>query len=125
MNQNVFIENKSIEWEVLNDKVQRKILAYDKDLMVVKVAFEKGGVGSLHDHHHSQITHVQCGSFEVNINGEKKILKEGDAFYIPPNVVHGALCLEEGILLDVFSPMREDFVEAEKKERVLINTNAD
>jgi quercetin dioxygenase-like cupin family protein len=35
----------------------------------------------------------------------------GDAFYIPPNVIHGAVCLEAGVLIDVFSPMREDFIE--------------
>ena len=111
MEQNVFIENDNVDWEVVNVKVRRKIMAYDKDLMVVKVEFEKGGIGSLHHHHHSQITHVQSGRFEVQINGDKKVLKEGDAFYIPPNVIHGAVCIEKGVLIDVFSPMREDFVE--------------
>jgi quercetin dioxygenase-like cupin family protein len=113
MEQNVFIENDSVDWEVVNDKVKRKIMAYDKDLMVVKVEFEQGGVGSLHHHYHSQITHVQSGRFEVQINGDKKELKEGDAFYIPPNVMHGAVCIEKGVLIDVFSPMREDFVKAQ------------
>jgi len=47
----------------------------------------------------------------VEINGEKKILKGGDGFYIPPNVLHGAVCMEAGVLIDVFSPMREDFVD--------------
>jgi quercetin dioxygenase-like cupin family protein len=110
MEQNVFIENEGIKWEAVNEKVKRKIMAYDKDLMVVKVEFEKGGIGSLHQHRHSQITHVQSGAFEVQINGDKKILKEGDAFYIPPHIIHGAVCLEKGILIDVFSPMREDFL---------------
>jgi len=108
----VFIENRTISWEPVAEGVKRKIMAYDGKLMLVKVAFEKGGVGSLHHHYHSQITHVESGVFEVEINGEKKILTTGDAFYIPPNVVHGAVCLEDGVLIDVFSPMREDFVEA-------------
>ena len=47
---------------------------------------------------------------EVEINGGKKILKAGDAFYIPPNVLHGAVCMEPGVLIDIFSPMREDFI---------------
>lgn len=107
----VFIENRDIPWEEVDKGMKRKIMAYDDKLMVVKVEFEKGGIGVLHQHYHSQITHVESGRFEVQINGEKKILAAGDAFYIPPNVIHGAVCLEAGVLIDVFSPMREDFIE--------------
>ena len=109
-NLKVFIEDNSIPWEDLGQGVKRKILAYDERLMVVKVEFEKGAIGVVHQHHHTQITHIDSGVFEVEINGDKKILKGGDAFFIPPNVMHGAVCLEPGILIDVFSPMREDFV---------------
>jgi quercetin dioxygenase-like cupin family protein len=77
----------------------------------VKVKFEKGGIGILHQHYHSQVTHVESGVFEVEIDGEKKMLKAGDAFYIPTNVLHGAVCMEAGVLIDVFSPMREDFIK--------------
>jgi quercetin dioxygenase-like cupin family protein len=54
---------------------------------------------------------VESGSFEMTIGEKKGILKTGDGYYIPPNVVHGALCLEAGVLIDVFTPMREDFVK--------------
>lgn len=109
----LFIENDSLAWETIADGVRRKIIAYDDKLMMVKVEFEKGGIGSLHQHYHSQVTHVESGVFEVQINGEKKVLNSGDAFYIPPQVLHGAECLESGVLIDVFSPMREDFVSKE------------
>jgi quercetin dioxygenase-like cupin family protein len=52
---------------------------------------------------------VESGIFEVEIDGHKKILTTGDAYYIPPHVLHGCVCLEAGVLIDVFSPMREDF----------------
>lgn len=107
----VFIANKEITWETVDNGVRRKIMAWDDKLMLVRVEFEKGGIGSLHQHHHSQITHVESGIFEVEIGSEKKILSSGDAFYIPPNVMHGAVCHEAGVLIDVFSPMREDFIE--------------
>lgn len=106
----VFIENKDIPWEPTDAGVKRKIMAYDDKLMLVKVEFEKGGVGTLHKHYHTQISHVESGVFEVEIGGEKKVLSAGDAFYIPPNVMHGAVCMEAGVLIDVFSPMREDFI---------------
>ncbi len=108
----VFIENKEIAWEELGNGVKRKIMSWDDRLMLVKVSFEKGSVGAVHKHHHTQISHVESGRFEVEIDSEKRILSAGDAFYIPPNVLHGAVCMEAGVLIDVFSPMREDFVES-------------
>ncbi len=111
---NVFIKDGDIPWELMGNGVRRKIMAWDDSLMVVRVEFEKGGVGNLHHHYHSQITHVEKGVFEVEIGSKKKLLTAGDVFYIPPNVIHGAVCHEEGVLIDVFSPMREDFVDNRK-----------
>jgi len=107
----LFIENGDIEWEQVDEAIKRKIMAYDDKLMVVKVGFDTGGIGALHKHHHSQITHVESGVFEIEIDKEKKVLKAGDAFYIPPNVLLGAVCRECGVLIDVVSPMREDFIK--------------
>jgi quercetin dioxygenase-like cupin family protein len=107
----VFIHNNEIEWEPVAEGMKRKIMAYDEKAMLVKVAFEKGGIGKVHQHPHIQITHVESGSFETEINGEKKVLNAGDAFYIPTNVWHGVVCLEAGVLIDMFSPMREDFIK--------------
>lgn len=106
----IFIENDDLLWEKVDVGVKRKIMAYDEKLMVVKVEFETGGIGVLHKHHHSQITHIESGEFEVQIGEEKKKLKAGDAFIIPPNVMHGAVCIKAGILIDVFSPMRSEFI---------------
>ena len=106
----VFIKNTDIQWQTVGEGVRRKIMAYDNSLMLVRVEFSKDGIGALHHHYHSQITHVESGAFEVSIDGEKKILRGGDAFIIPPNLVHGCVCLEAGVLIDVFSPMREDFI---------------
>jgi quercetin dioxygenase-like cupin family protein len=47
----------------------------------------------------------------VEIGGIKAVLEKGDAFVIPSNIEHGAVCVEDGVLIDTFSPMREDFVE--------------
>lgn len=108
---NPFIEDKDIQWETPDPGIRRKVMAYNEQLMLVKVEFQKGAVGALHEHYHSQISHVESGVFEITIDGEKKVLKAGDAYYIPPHVVHGALCLEPGVLIDVFSPHREDFIK--------------
>lgn len=90
--------------------VVRRVLAYSKDLMCVENAFEEGAVGSLHHHPHTQITYIVSGEFEFTIDGVKKTVKAGDAMLKTDDVVHGCVCLKAGILLDIFSPMREDFV---------------
>lgn len=110
--QKVFIQDSEVVWSQVGEGIKRKIMAFDDKLMVVKVEFKKDSIGNLHQHFHSQITHVQSGSFEVNIDGDKKVLKSGDAFYIPPNADHGCVCLEDGVLIDVFSPIREDFINS-------------
>lgn len=105
-----FIFNEDYEWENAGEGVKRKILGYDKDLMLVLVEFKKGAVGYLHKHPHKQISYLVKGSFEVTIGDEKKIQKAGDVYFIMPNIEHGVTALEDGAIVDVFNPYREDFV---------------
>ncbi len=102
--------NQDIDLEKCGEGVERKILAYTDELMCVENHFKKGGVGALHSHPHTQITYVVSGQFEFEINGEKKIVKAGDSMLKKDGIVHGCVCLEEGILLDIFNPMRKEFV---------------
>lgn len=107
----IFIINENLPWEEVESGIYRKVMAYDKKLMLVKVRFESGKVGVLHRHHHSQISQVESGVFAIEIDGHRKMLKQGDAYYVPPDTLHGAECIESGVLIDVFSPMREDFIQ--------------
>ena len=104
----VFYSDK--EFEDLGGGVKRKILAYGDALMQVEVHFERGAIGQMHQHPHSQLTYVLSGKFEFTIDGEKRIVCQGDTLYKTPGVLHGCVCLEEGILLDTFNPYREDFI---------------
>lgn len=96
--------------EVTGEGLFRKILAYTDELMCVENHFEVGAVGNLHSHPHTQITYVVSGAFEFTIGDEKKVVKAGDSMLKKDGIVHGCVCLEKGILLDIFTPMREDFV---------------
>ncbi|UJF15711.1 cupin domain-containing protein [Jeotgalibaca sp. MA1X17-3] len=98
----------------LGDGVTRRILAYEDNLMVVEVMFEEGSFGAMHSHPHEQITYIIEGEFEFDIGGEKKVLKAGDSTYKEPEIIHGAVCLKKGKLLDIFTPHREDFVGGDK-----------
>ncbi|OQK48559.1 hypothetical protein XM76_c21156 [Vibrio vulnificus] len=72
--------------------------------------FETGAIGAMHSHPHEQLTYVLSGEFEFTIGDEKKIVKTGDTMYKEPNIEHGCVCLEAGVLIDTFTPMRKDFV---------------
>ncbi|MGR3812001.1 cupin domain-containing protein [Jiulongibacter sp. NS-SX5] len=107
---NTLIAEEDLQWEDLGGGIRRKLMAQDETMMLVKVAFEKGGVGAAHHHHHTQASTIESGVFEITIGDETKVLKAGDAYFVPSNVVHGAVCLEEGVLVDVFTPRRDDFL---------------
>lgn len=100
-----------IQWENVGEGIVRQIMAYDERLMMVKVKFEQGAIGSLHQHSHTQCTYVASGCFEVTIGDEKKVLRAGDGYYVAPDHLHGCVCLEAGVLIDTFTPMREDFLK--------------
>ena len=91
--------------------VTRRILAYNEALMCVENTFETGAVGALHSHPHTQITYVVSGKFSFTIDGVTKTVTKGDTMLKTDGVVHGCTCLEAGVLLDIFTPMREDFVK--------------
>lgn len=105
-----FVAAKYAPKEDLGGGITRQILGFGPEIMVVRVWFEKGSVGEVHAHRHSQSTYVESGTFEVYIDGEKRVLDAGDSFYIAPHLDHGAVCLEAGVLIDTFSPLREDFL---------------
>ncbi|WMJ89814.1 cupin domain-containing protein [Anaerocolumna sp. MB42-C2] len=108
----MFTLNQQIQAKDLGNGVTRKILSYSPNLMVCELTFDKDAVGVLHSHPHEQIGYIISGSFEVEEeNREKRILSAGDTYYISPNIQHGVRALENSLLLDVFTPMREDFIE--------------
>ena len=63
-----FLLTKDKEWETVGEGVKRKIMCYDDKIMLVHVSFAKGGIGPMHKHHHSQVTHVASGVFDVTID---------------------------------------------------------
>lgn len=102
--------DKDKEGEEAAEGIVRYVKSYTDEVMVVENHFREGAVGALHSHQHTQITYVISGRFEFTVGDETKIVERGDTLLKKNGIVHGCKCLEEGILLDIFSPMREDFV---------------
>ncbi len=106
-----FFKEETKPWEEAGKGITRQFVGFNTQLMMVKVKFEKGAIGYVHDHFHSQVTYVASGEFEITIEGKAQNLKSGDGFFLMPNQKHGAECIEAGILFDVFSPVREEFLK--------------
>lgn len=105
-----YVSASEIPWEQAGDGVQRKILGYDRELMLVRVRFVKGAVGYVHKHPHRQVTYIESGLFDVRMGEENRTQGAGDCYFVPPDVEHGVVALEGGVLIDVFAPAREDFL---------------
>ena len=105
-----WVFNRDIPMQQAAPGVQRKVLAYCDQMMCVENYFEEGAVGALHTHPHTQITYVASGEFEFVIGEEKRVVTQGDTLCKQDGVEHGCVCLKAGVLVDLFTPMREDFV---------------
>ncbi|MDR1569057.1 MAG: cupin domain-containing protein [Oscillospiraceae bacterium] len=105
-----WVFGNDIDRERAGEGVERQVLAYADEMMCVANHFEKGAVGAMHSHPHTQITYIVSGEFEFTIGEEKHIVRAGDTMLKQNGVPHGCVCLEAGIVLDCFNPMRKDFI---------------
>lgn len=105
-----FVFSSDVITQDLGDGIKRRVLAHSDNIMMVEMHFEEGSIGALHSHPHEQITYVLEGEFEFTIGDQKKIVKKGDCLYKEPNVVHGAVALKKGMLIDTFTPCRKDYL---------------
>ena len=104
------MKSSDMQWTDLGGGVKRKVLSHNQDAMVVEVAFETGGVGAAHSHPHVQCTYILSGAFEFTGGGKTVTVSAGDTLAFERGETHGCVCKAAGTLVDVFSPMREDFL---------------
>lgn len=89
----------------------RQVLADSPELMTVAFRFDAvGAIGALHHHPHVQSTYVVSGRFRFSVDGRSFDVGPGDAFVVPSGAMHGCVCLEPGLLIDGFTPRRDDFL---------------
>jgi quercetin dioxygenase-like cupin family protein len=72
-------------------------------------SFEQGTQLPEHSHHHEQITKLVSGQFELTVDGESKILTHSDIAVIPSHTVHSGRAITDCVMMDVFTPVREDY----------------
>jgi quercetin dioxygenase-like cupin family protein len=101
---------EDVVWVDVAPGNRRAVLCERPEMMLVAFSFEEGAVGALHSHPHTQASYVAEGSFDVTIDGVTTRLAAGSSFIVAPDLVHGVVALEKGLLIDTFTPRRDDFL---------------
>lgn len=105
----------SIPAEPLADGIERQMFWGDR-LMVCRLRIAPRTVTPVHSHPHEQITLVERGSVLFTVAGQQRMTNAGDVLHFPPHCEHGATMLgEEVVLVDIFSPVREDFLASTRR----------
>ena len=105
----------SIPVEHVADGIDRQMI-WGERVMVCRLRFAPGVVTEVHSHHHEQITIVDRGRVVFSIDGKQCNAAAGDVLHFPAHVRHGATMLDnEVVLIDIFSPVREDFLPTSGK----------
>lgn len=104
------LKDADVEWQVRPGDTTRKILVYEPQMLMMRNSFATGLAGPLHSHPHVQASYIVSGRFEITIDGETREMTAGDSFLVRSNIMHAARCLEAGEIIEVFTPIREDFL---------------
>ena len=95
--------------EQLTDSIRRRMIAGTKE-MLVRWEFNKGASAARHSHPHEQIVVMVSGKLRLVVGDTETIMKSDDIAIVPPNIPHEAHALEDTVVIDIFSPPREDFL---------------
>jgi quercetin dioxygenase-like cupin family protein len=100
---------QAVPTEEIADDISRQMIA-GRNEMVVRWKFKKGALAARHSHPHEQIVMMESGRLRFAVGDEEKTLRMGDIVVVPPSVPHEAEALEDTVVIDIFSPPREDFL---------------
>jgi quercetin dioxygenase-like cupin family protein len=90
--------------------VKREILNAEGSLMMVRVELQKGFHGEMDQHPEEQLSYIEKGKVEFEVEGEIRLLEQGAHQYIASNVPHRVNVIEECVIIDIFTPIRSDLL---------------
>lgn len=97
---------------------ERRLLSHGGNMMLVQISFPANVTAPIHSHPHEQIGYVVSGSIDLMMEGRDPTrLTAGSSYYVPPNLKHGIVTHAPTVLLDCFTPMREDFLHEQAVPR--------
>ena len=92
------------------EKIRMKTLTYGEKTLMVKFRFEAGARLPRHSHSHEQTGYLVSGRMDLTVGDCVYQVNPGDSWSIPGDVEHGVMVLEETVAIEVFSPVREDYL---------------
>src|SRR6266536_2572090 len=101
-----------VDEEQMNPLVSRQVIHAD-NMTVARIRLRKGAVVPLHSHVNEQISVIEEGRLRFVIAGEERIVTSGETVAIPPHAPHTVEALEDSVAMDLFSPVREDWIRGE------------
>jgi quercetin dioxygenase-like cupin family protein len=99
-----------IALDKITEMISQKIIAGERE-MLAQIYLKRGALVPMHSHQSEQMTYILQGSLKCLVGGEELLVREGEVLHIPSGTPHQAEALEDTFELDVFSPVREDWVE--------------
>jgi len=102
-----------LELEKITELISRKLVAGDRQ-MVAQVYLKQGALVPLHRHESEQMTYVLDGLLRVRVAGEEVIVRDGEVIRIPSGVPHQAEALADTFELDLFSPIRDEWLDLDE-----------
>jgi quercetin dioxygenase-like cupin family protein len=99
----------------MTPQIERRLIS-GENMMLVQFRLAKGAQVAEHHHLHEQMSYVLSGQLEFDVQGEKRVVKGGEVIHLPSNIPHAAYVLEDSLVLDTFSPPREDFLSGEQPD---------
>jgi quercetin dioxygenase-like cupin family protein len=98
-----------IALEKITEMISQKIVAGERE-MLAQIYMKRGALVPMHAHESEQMTYILQGALRFVVGGEEVIVREGEVLHIPANVPHQAEALDDTLELDVFSPVRKDWL---------------
>jgi quercetin dioxygenase-like cupin family protein len=102
-----------IALEKITETISQKIVAGERE-MLAQIYLKRGALVPMHTHESEQMTYILQGALKVVVGGEEVTVREGEVLHVPPGVPHQAEALEDTFELDVFSPVRQDWLDGER-----------
>ena len=98
--------------EPMTDLVTRQMLHGDR-MTIARLELRKGATVPVHSHANEQICMVTAGAVRFEVDGTQAVVRTGEVLHIPGGVPHSVVALEDSVAIDVFSPVREDWIRGD------------
>ncbi len=97
-------------WTEAGEGIQRRVLHAEGQMMAIEIILNQGSQGAIHQHPHEQMTYCMKGRLKYTLEGKEVEISSGQLLYVPSQVPHGVIAVEDSHVIETFTPIREDLL---------------